>query len=463
MHLEQLLWIRENIISYYKRFETVIHFALKLLLGMFMFNLINGIGLFRPEFAPFFTPPFDFPIFLLLSLLFAVLPPTAGNALLILTVLAQTSSSIEVAVFIFLLLLCVLAFYGRISPKKSYLIIIMIIAHRLNMHYAVALFAGLYLGITSMIPLAIGTCISSFLPFFSGLANAHVTPEKFDIMEMPATFMSTYAEIFKHMSSNLDWVIWAFVFAMVVLAVHVVSRLSIPFSKDIAVGTGAIVAIFGLAVAGGISGVSIPMGNVLVGLFFSILLVELLRFFDSILDYQRTERVQFEDNENYYYVKVVPKIVGRHPGEARLDAYDDDSDDEPVQNPITTWINNLIGKFSGNAHDTAPTPKDASRNTTTPPRGSSRNTEPPRGTRNATAPQRPVSRSTGTPPQRGTRSTDTSAKPASRNSETRAYSHIGSDGIPVRRPADPSVRRPAAKPELPPISAIFDDETNNDK
>ena len=33
-----------------------------------------------------------------------------------------------------------------------------------------------------------------------------------------------------------------------------------------------------------------------------------LQFFFFNLDYTRTERVQFEDDEYYYYVKAVPKI-----------------------------------------------------------------------------------------------------------------------------------------------------------
>ena len=34
----------------------------------------------------------------------------------------------------------------------------------------------------------------------------------------------------------------------------------------------------------------------------------ILQFFFFNLDYTRTERVQFEDDEYYYYVKAIPKI-----------------------------------------------------------------------------------------------------------------------------------------------------------
>ena len=39
----------------------------------------------------------------------------------------------------------------------------------------------------------------------------------------------------------------------------------------------------------------------------SVLILLVLQFFFFNLDYSRTERVQFEDDEYYYYVKAVPK------------------------------------------------------------------------------------------------------------------------------------------------------------
>ena len=40
----------------------------------------------------------------------------------------------------------------------------------------------------------------------------------------------------------------------------------------------------------------------------SLLLAKLVEFFAFNVDYTRTEYVQFEDDEYYYYVKAVPKM-----------------------------------------------------------------------------------------------------------------------------------------------------------
>lgn len=47
--------------------------------------------------------------------------------------------------------------------------------------------------------------------------------------------------------------------------------------------------------------------GLILGSIVSVLLVKVLQFFVFNVDYSRTEMVQFEDDEYYYYVKAVPK------------------------------------------------------------------------------------------------------------------------------------------------------------
>ena len=47
----------------------------------------------------------------------------------------------------------------------------------------------------------------------------------------------------------------------------------------------------------------------LLGSVLAVLVAKVLQFFVFNVDYSRTERVQFEDDEYYYYVKAVPKVT----------------------------------------------------------------------------------------------------------------------------------------------------------
>ena len=56
----------------------------------------------------------------------------------------------------------------------------------------------------------------------------------------------------------------------------------------------------------GISGKTI---TILVGSIISCVIAFVIQFLFFNLDYSRTERLQFEDDEYYYYVKAVPKAI----------------------------------------------------------------------------------------------------------------------------------------------------------
>ena len=55
--------------------------------------------------------------------------------------------------------------------------------------------------------------------------------------------------------------------------------------------------------------VNLSVGSVLLGSLLAILVAKVLEFFRFCVDYSRTEKVQFEDDEYYYYVKAVPKMT----------------------------------------------------------------------------------------------------------------------------------------------------------
>ena len=55
--------------------------------------------------------------------------------------------------------------------------------------------------------------------------------------------------------------------------------------------------------------VDAPYVTVIIGTIVSVLLTLVLEFFVFAVDYSRTERLQFEDDEYVYYVKAVPKVT----------------------------------------------------------------------------------------------------------------------------------------------------------
>ena len=53
---------------------------------------------------------------------------------------------------------------------------------------------------------------------------------------------------------------------------------------------------------------NVSIGGLILGTIVAVLIAIVVEFFAFHVDYSRTERVQFEDDEYYYYVKAVPKM-----------------------------------------------------------------------------------------------------------------------------------------------------------
>ena len=80
-------------------------------------------------------------------------------------------------------------------------------------------------------------------------------------------------------------------------------------SWTIAIISGALVNIMLLLVGDLMFDTNVAIGGVIIGTVASALIAVVIQFFSFHVDYSRTEKVQFEDDEYYYYVKAVPKVT----------------------------------------------------------------------------------------------------------------------------------------------------------
>ena len=328
--METLLIARETIVRFYKRFEPFITVIARFLLGIYIFSLINGIGFIRPELVNHYN---RFPLTMLFGIAFVVLPLSVSYLLMIVAITVQYSQSLEVAAVIFIFLVCVLLFYARMAAKESILIIFTLLAYRFGLPYLIPLVAGLYFSVTAIIPVAIGVFIAYFIPHIRPIIFTTQTAD-LNIAEMPDVFGDVYSAFMNAINNTGDWVFTAFIFAMVIILVHVVSRLSMDFAKEIAIGLGAALMIFGYIMAAVVGNVNVNLGWVILMTLLSGVIAEIARLFDPILDFQRAESVQFEDENNYYYVRVIPKIqltkpkrvVRRIRPEPEVEADEDEND-----------------------------------------------------------------------------------------------------------------------------------------
>jgi hypothetical protein len=106
-----------------------------------------------------------------------------------------------------------------------------------------------------------------------------------------------------------NWEMWLTVVAVVAvfLLVNLIRTRAFDYAWRIAIVVGGIVYVVILFVGGNYLGVPVDVVSVSMFAVIAVVIGILLEFFVFGGDYTRTERLEYEDDEYYYYVKAVPK------------------------------------------------------------------------------------------------------------------------------------------------------------
>lgn len=80
------------------------------------------------------------------------------------------------------------------------------------------------------------------------------------------------------------------------------------YSWIVAIAAGSVAELLVIFVGDFVFGVTVAVGQLILGILLSAVIAAVYNFFIFTVDYTRTEHVQFEDDDYYYYVKAVPKM-----------------------------------------------------------------------------------------------------------------------------------------------------------
>ena len=303
-----LLMTREALIRLFKKYESIITFLLKLVIGIMVFSFINRIDFADPIFSRFTAIYSQIPFIIMLAISFAMLPITFNFVIIIICIALQLSGSLVVMAFVTLILFAVLFLYARLATAESTLILATLFCFYFKLPVVVPMFAGLYFGMTSIIPISIGVFLWFLIPLVKGTLDGQSTAESLDITALMSDIQHIYTHFFAELSKNDTWFYTALVFSIVLTVVFFVSKLSFNYSKEFSLLFGMITNIFGFLFFVLTANIDIDILGTLISTLVSFLIVYVVSFFDVALNYEKASNVQFEDESYYYYVKVIPKI-----------------------------------------------------------------------------------------------------------------------------------------------------------
>lgn len=294
--MTSLLVAKQYLKKFYGKFEVYLIPLMKFLLAMVSFNLINGRLGFMERIN-------SATVVLVVALMCSFMPmnfivlAAAAFVLLHVYVLSLECTVVVLAAFLLMFLL-----YFRFSPKDTAVVLLTPICFVLRIPYVMPIALGLLATPVSAVSAACGTVAYYLLSYVSGSAATLVSMEG---EEMTAKFRF----IIDGMLDNREMVVTVAAFAVTITLVYLIRRLSIDYSWTIAIVAGALVNVMVLLVGDLMFDTNVSIGGVIGGTIVAALIVLVIQFFAFHVDYSRTEKVQFEDDEYYYYVKAVPKVT----------------------------------------------------------------------------------------------------------------------------------------------------------
>ena len=291
-----LLGFRDGIKNFCSKYDKFVSPLCKFILALVMFGSIEHLTGYNSTIS-------SMVIVLAAAFVCAFLSESLTLAIGGVYACAQiTSANLELGitfVVIFIIMYCV---YIRFFPKASWLIMFMPFFYIINFPYIVPLLAGMIAGAAGMIPAAFGCVFYYFMKYTVDYVALSKTTASEDMIE-------GYKYIFQHLVQDKTLLLTIIVFAVVIVLTYIIYRMSFSYSWYVAIITGGVVEIVLFLVGTMSMEVEISLAGALIGSVLAILVAIVVQFFKTVVDYSSVENTQFEDDEYYYYVKAVPKVM----------------------------------------------------------------------------------------------------------------------------------------------------------
>lgn len=295
-----MLVLKDHIRHFCAKYEIYLMPLFKFLLALVSLLCINRIWGYMEKLD-------SFPIVLVAALMCSFLPM---NCIILISALFMLlhlyALSLECTIVVFAVFLLLFLLYFRFVPKDTLVVLFLPLCFAFRIPYVVPIAMGLLGTPVAAVSVSCGVVIYYVLAYIAenqatlGVNDAENAMQKFRV-------------IIDGLLKNRSMLVIIVAFAVTVILVYVIRRMSINYSWTIAIIAGTIVDIVVLLIGDLVLDTNISIGGTLIGSLVSLGIAMVIQFFAFHVDYSRTEKVQFEDDEYYYYVKAVPKMMMAKP------------------------------------------------------------------------------------------------------------------------------------------------------
>lgn len=288
-----LLELKQKIKNLYGQNEIYILPVLKFVLALVYFFWINEKMGYMPQLDNLF-------IVLILALICSIMPPAVTIFTgFVLMVGHAYAMGIEIAAFMLVLILFMLILFLRFSSGTNIVLVFTPLSFTCGVPALLPIGSGLLSSPVSALPAGCGIVLYYFIRFLRA-QSAYLTNPDVTIPEKLRTMADGLVQ---------NWGMWITIIAFiaVILVVNLIRTRAFDYAWRIAIIVGGVAYVLMILGACFVMDITIDIVPVIIYTAVSVLVGMLLEFFVFGGDYTRTERLEYEDDEYYYYVKAVPK------------------------------------------------------------------------------------------------------------------------------------------------------------
>ena len=292
----KLLEARAYLLKFYAKYSKYIDAVLKFVLALMTFSFVNShVGFLDSLANPLVT--------IGLSVI-CVFLPQAMTALFaaLLVIIHFFTLAPGVAIVACLMMVIMFAFYFRFSPGKSNVLLLTPIAFSMHIPVLIPIVYGLIGGPACAVPIVFGVMVYYMVTYVKSYATMIGTVAEAGVMEQITAFT-------QQLFSNKEMWMIVISFTICLLFVYNIRCLEIDFAREIAVVAGVLVHLIMMTFGYVMMDINVLYLELIISSIIAVVIAIILKVFVISVDYSRSEHLQFEDDEYYYYVKAVPKVT----------------------------------------------------------------------------------------------------------------------------------------------------------
>lgn len=289
-----LLEIKERVKEFYYKNKSYADPVGKFVMALVVFLVMNHQLGYNEKLT-------SIPLVMVFSLISAFTPPVVFVLLAALLVIGQVFGiSPILAVVVAVVFLAMYCLVLRFTPKFGFVLILTPILFVLKIPYCIPLVMGIVSTPVAIFPVCCGVIVYYMLRAIQMTANATFGASMEDVLNI-------YKVVAGSVFTNKEMLLNLVLFAAALLLTYIIRRQAINHAFETGIFAGALLLLIGSLGGSMVLGTGGAVAAIF-GTAVSAVIAVAVWFFRSGLDYTAVERIQFEDDDYYYYVKAVPKI-----------------------------------------------------------------------------------------------------------------------------------------------------------